>query len=698
MRPFTSIRLMAREPISPPEERGPRDGALPAYVSNGLIGLRVREMPLKAGMTLVSGVAGEHPDRRIEAAAPTPYPLAADLAIDGVWLSDQPWAVSDLVQRYDFSCGELHSAFTFQARERRVRVETLTLACRTAPAIVLQEVQVTTDAACDLTLRAIVDTHGPRGRVARRRTNTPGEPQPACDGSLLWETEGGVSACGVALFTEVSGDPLREVKPWDATGPLITEYSLRATKGRRVRLRQMAALLPSALHARPDEEAVRRIVRARETGFDTLRRRNRDAWAELWKARVVVHGAKPEHQALIDAAFFYLNSSTHPASPSSTSIFGLATWHDYNYYFGHVMWDVDAFCAPPLMLSQPAAARAMLAFRSRGRSAAGSNARLSDRMGLQYPWEAAPMTGQEAAPGGGEAAHHEDHVSLHIARAFSLFSDLTGDRAFAAEDAWPIVSGVADWFVSRTERTPRGYELPRAMGPAETPQPPDNDAFTLMAGKDVLRRAIALAQQLGRPQPVEWAEVMENLYLPVRSDGVIAAHDDFNVREPKGETPSPLAGLFPYDFPAPAAQSRKTLEFYLRRWPDYVGAPMLPALYSVWATMAGDRALALKLFEEGYAAYDHPRFHQCLEYRLDHEDSQVPAGPFFANLGGLLLGLLYGFTGLRPDDGDPAEWPRRPVTLPEGWREIEVERLWIRGRPARLSARHGAARAELTFL
>ena len=56
-------------PINPPVARGVRNGELPAYVSNGLIGLRVREQPLQAGMCLVSGVAGEHAERRIEAAA-----------------------------------------------------------------------------------------------------------------------------------------------------------------------------------------------------------------------------------------------------------------------------------------------------------------------------------------------------------------------------------------------------------------------------------------------------------------------------------------------------------------------------------------------------------------------------------------------------------------------------------------------------
>lgn len=289
-------------------------------------------------------------------------------------------------------------------------------------------------------------------------------------------------------------------------------------------------------------------------------------------------------------------------------------------------------------------------------------------------------------------------MSLHVARGFALFADISGDEAFLREDAWPVVSGVADWFVSRTIRTARGVELPRAMGPAEVPDPPDNDAFTLMAAADVIRRAVRIAERLNRQAPASWTDTLRDLYLPVRADGVIASHDDFRITESKGETPSPLAGLFPYDYPAPESQQRKTLAFYLARWKDYVGAPMLPALYPVWAAMAGDRDLALTLFEQGYAAYDHPRFHQCLEYRTDHKDSQTPAGPFFANLGGMLLGLIYGFAGLQVDDGDPAAWPRLPVVLPSGWEAIEVERLWVRGRPARLIARHGAERATLEML
>ncbi|RZJ45970.1 MAG: glycoside hydrolase family 65 protein [Brevundimonas sp.] len=687
----------ATTPINPPEARGPRNGDLPAYVGNGLIGLRVREQPLQAGMTIVSGFAGEHPERRIEAAVPAPYPLAGDLALNNVWISDQPSTVSNLVQAYDFATGELTSAFRFEAAGVVAEVEVLTFASRSAPSIVLQEIHVQVDHPCDLALRAVVETSGLRGRVIRRRTDTPGEPEPACDGSILWESEGGLSTCGFALATALTGGEAdRSVQTWDSSGPLRTEYRLRARSGRSVRLRQMVAVLPSVLHDRPDEEAVRRVARAQASGFETLRRRNREAWAEIWKGRIVVHGAEPEHQALIDAAVFYLNCSTHKASPSATSIFGLATWHDYNYYFGHVMWDVDAFCVPPLLFFQPDAARAMLDFRTRGRDAARLIARLSGRDGLQFPWEAAPLSGQEASPGGGDGAAHEDHGSLHTARAFGLYADVTGDDAFLNADAWPVLSGVADWIVSRTTRTRRGLEILRATGPAEVPEPPDNDAFTTMAAIQVLRRAVRAAEQTGRTAPPGWAMTADDLYLPVRSDSVIAAHDDFRVSEPKGATPSPLAGLFPYDHPASERERDKTLDFYLEHWAEYVGAPMFPALYTTWAAMAGDRHLSLKLFETGYAAYDQGRFHQCLEYRPDHPDSQVKAGPFFANLGGMLMGLMLGLTGLIIDDGDPQSWPRRPVVLPEGWTAIEIGRVWVRGRPMRLRASQGADRAELT--
>jgi hypothetical protein len=100
--------------------------------------------------------------------------------------------------------------------------------------------------------------------------------------------------------------------------------------------------------------------------------------------------------------------------------------------------------------------------------------------------------------------------------------------------------------------------------------------------------------------------------------------------------------------------------------------------------------------DDGYGRFCVGRFLQTLEYREDVFPEQPRAGPFFANLGGFLMGLLLGFPGLLPGPGEPENWMRRAVVLPEGWSSIEVERVWIRGRPFKLVARQGTKRAELT--
>ena len=685
-------------PISPPPARGPRGADLPAYVSNGLIGLRVRESPLQAGMCIVSGFVGEHHEARVEAAAAGPYPLGGDIALNGLWASDQPEAVEPLDQAYDFATGELTSRLAVRVGERRAEVEIVTFASRTHPTVVCQQMTIEVDAACDLMVRSRLDVDGLRGRMLERRLDTPGEAEPVCDGSVLWESEGALGRLGLAMLTSVRHEAKRTQQPWDALGPLSTTWSQRAVKGRRLRFDTLTSLVPDVMHNQPHRQAVRMVAMAGELGLDELRRRNRAVWRDLWRSRIRLVGAEPKWQAMADAAFFYLNSSVHSSSPSSTSIYGLATWRDHHYYFGHVMWDVDAFAVPPLTLMQPDAARAMLEFRFRGLPAARRNAQLLGRLGVQFPWEAGPLAGEEAAPGGASAAAREDHINLHVARAFTWFADVTGDVRFLRGRAWPVLSGVADWFVARVDRSRSGYDLREGGGPAERKDTDDNDAMTLMAARIMLERAARLAEALDLPPPDSWRSVAKGLHLPTRSDGVIASHDGYRSSEEKGATPSPLMGFFPFWADVDEETRRRTLAFYLGLWRDYVGSPMLPALYGAWAAWAGDRDLSLKLLEEGYGLYQYGRFQQTLEYRLDLPSEGVATGPFFANMGGFITGLLFGLPGLKVTDADPDQWPSRPVVLPAGWEAIECDRLWIRGRPCRMRARQGAEQAELTFV
>ena len=54
-------------------------GLAPAYLSNGMIGLRVPGIPLPGGTALVNGFCGLSPEKHSEEYAPAPYPVGADL-------------------------------------------------------------------------------------------------------------------------------------------------------------------------------------------------------------------------------------------------------------------------------------------------------------------------------------------------------------------------------------------------------------------------------------------------------------------------------------------------------------------------------------------------------------------------------------------------------------------------------------------
>lgn len=675
-------------PISPPKAEGPLGSSLPAYLSNGLIGLRVRDQPLAAGMALISGYSGEHPVEKIEAAAVAPYPLAGDVKLNGVLLSSASAELAMLDQAYDFATGELTTRTRLVVGGSSLLMTSLTFCSRTQPAVVCQQVEFDCSGDdAELEIMAGLDCRGIEGRLISEIGEATSDGV-SLDGAILWEAPGALSTCGVAYRTELEGAwSKRERRPF-AGGRALTAYSLKAGGGARLRIRQIAAVLPSALHHYPHQQAVRLLALAAALGFDKVREENRTEWKQLWRSRPRLIGADPRWQALSDASFFYLTSSAHTAAPSSTSMFGLATWRDYHYYYGHVMWDVDTFCIPPVALIQPSAARSMLDYRWRALEGAEHNARMHGRVGAQYPWQSGPAFCHEAAPLPGKASWYEDHVSVDVARACLLVAHLMGDELLAHRKLWPMVSAVAEWVADRAKPTGRGYEIRRSMGIAERPEPVDNPAYLNMTAILVLREAIRLGERLGVTPPRLWAEVAGKLALPMQ-DGAVVSHDGYSPDEEKGATPDPLMGLFPLNFDLPQEVWARTLALYLDPAEDYIGSPMLSPLYGVWAAYSGDRELSARLLDEGYARFEAGRFGQILEYRPDRFPEQPEAGPFAANMGGFLSSVLLGFPGLQPSFAEPEEWATRTIVLPAGWDAIECDRLWIRGRPMSLVAKHG---------
>jgi trehalose/maltose hydrolase-like predicted phosphorylase len=682
-------------PINPPEALGDGVFALPAYLSNGLLGLRLLSAPLQGGVSMLNGFVGQHAQARVEAAARTPFPLAADLVVDGVRLSQALYLLEPPRQAHDFATGEVTTRATFRTARLRGEIEVVTFCSRRRPTFVCQEIRLRVDAPCKVDLSAGLDPRGVDGREGDLLFDGQLYEQAKIDGGLRWWSHADVASCGLAYVTELlgdDGDVHRSVRRREQI--METVYGLEAEPGRTYRLRQMTSLVSDGEHHQPEMQAARLAAMAAQDGFETLRAENRAEWESIWTSRVRLVGAEPRWQALADAAWYYLNASVHSSALASTSIFGLATWPDYHHYYGHVMWDIETFVVPAVTFLQPHAAATMLDYRSAHLDAAHKNAALFGRRGVQFPWESGRSTGEEAAPLPGSASWHEDHVTLDVARGFAFYADVTGDERYLRDRAAPALAGVADWITSRVTRTARGFEFKQTLGIAERGQTADNAAFVNMSARVVLRDAVRLCGRAGAPVDPRWGEIADGLYLPMQ-DGAVVSHDGWRADEEKGATPDPLLGVFPTGCELPDDVTRATFELFLGLADQYVGSPMLSAFYGAWAAMTGDREAALRLLEEGYGKFIRDRFSQTLEYRPDKFPEQPQAGPFFANIGGFALSLLLGFTGLRPDGGPPASWARRAAVLPAGWKAIEVDRLWVRGQPMRLVARHGeAARLE----
>ncbi len=578
----------------------------------------------------------------------------------------------------------------FKVGDVTASVETILFCPRSLPALAAADLTIRVDRPADIALCAGIDPTGVPGRGDLHAQPQDQGPNEGVDGRMLWHGPGDISQVGVAYATTFTGsaDAERSTHTRDERGRFSTAYRFRARTDRRYRIELLTAMVPSLSHARPDEQAGRLAAVGAKRGISRLREENRAAWRDLWKGRIEVDGADRRWQAITDASVFYLLSSVHASSLASTSLFGLAFWPNYHYYHGHVMWDIETFTVPPLLLLEPGAAHALLDYRARHLTEARRNAATHGRRGAMYPWESCPQHGEEATPGA--RPYTEDHVTLDVALAFASYVHATGDLDYAERVAWPVLREVAEFVRSRVEQGPRGFEIKDTVGPREHYDTVDNNAYTNMAAVRALQEATACARWIGCEPPAAWDEIASGIVLPRdRRRGAIINHDGARLTEEQGGVPEAAAGLFPVGYEAtPEVESTTYRYAAVEQAPLYVGAPMLSALLPVFAARAGKPGLAAELLEQGYGDFINEPFLEPDEYPR-HRVDRPRASPMFANLSGYLTGLLYGMTGIKLGYGPPETWPTRPVTLPSGWKSIRLERVWIRGEPWALEAEEG---------
>lgn len=685
-------------PINPDVITEYEIGTLPAYLSNGVVGMRVSKIPFNNGRCSLNGFVGSDPVDGVQSIQYVPYPLDVDINIGSYWMSMMPECTRFISQFYDFSCGELTTKFEYSFRGVTAEVTVLTYCSRSLPNVIIQQVNIIFNR--DALIQVKTNVNMKRADVCMlRRDGTKLNNHDDMDGAILFESRGGITKAGIAYYTHMAAegcDITKAVADRGFDNEVSTIYDINAVKGREYVLQQCAALVPSVMHSEPDRQAIRLVEFAMKKGFQTLRDENIGLWQEIWKGRVIITADDRKWQEIADAAYFYVHTSVHEASPCSTGLFGLGMWDNYHYFKGHVFWDIEIFTQPALLLTAPYTARTIMKYRYKNLESAKKNAVMSGYRGAMFPWESS-IFGEEVTPVHWPDIFHEQHINTDIAYAMSQYIHATGDDIFTKESAWPVISNIAEWLASRVVKTERGYEILHVTGIDEGASYVDNNSWTNCGAILALDEAIKLGTRLGYTIPEEWTHIRDNIYLPIdEKSKILHKYDDFKDLG-GGYCPDSLAAFFPLNFKASEEVEKATYNFFLNNIEGYIGYPMLSSPMGVFAARTGNRKLSLELFERGVADYVIDNFRQFDEFGKYFTENKQKVGPYLAHAGGFLLDLIYGLTGIKIDESDPMQWCRYPVILPEGWSSIETE-IWVRGRKAILRAVQGEKRATICFV
>jgi alpha,alpha-trehalose phosphorylase len=415
-----------------------------------------------------------------------------------------------------------------------------------------------------------------------------------------------------------------------------------------------------------------------------------------------------EIQAAIRFNLFHILQASARADDAGVPAKGLTG----QAYEGHYFWDTEIYLLPFLTYTSPRIAKNLLAFRYRMLPRARARARELGHRGAMFPWRT--INGEEASAyyAAGTAQYH---INADIMYALRKYVQATGDEQFLRDcGAEMLVETARLWrdlgFYS--DRKSGKFCINAVTGPDEYNTVVNNNAYTNLMARENLRYAAETVQKLREveedafnvlaqktslePSEVEeWLRAADNMYVPYDDKlKIIPQDDDFLEREPWDFRNTPpdhyplllfyhplniyrkqvikqadvVLAMFLLGDAFPPETKKRNFNFYD---PLTTGDSSLSScVEAIIAAQTGDVEKAIRY---GMAA---------LLMDLADVGGNVKDGCHIASMGGTWMMLVYGFGGMRDDDGILSFWPRRapqdnailrfPVTYHGQMLEVEI--------------------------
>jgi kojibiose phosphorylase len=512
---------------------------------------------------------------------------------------------------------------------------------------------------------------------------------------------------GIELVSAMSlrGSAGRDL--WDVENAPTWVARVEAMPGQTVTAEKIVAIYTSrdADPAALVDKAVNDVNQC--AGWSSAHQANASAWADEWARTDVVIEGDDEAQLAIRFNLFQMLIAA-PRHDDRVNI-GAKTLSGFGYR-GHAFWDTDIFMLPLFTYTLPHIAKNLLNYRYHTLPAARAKAKAKGFAGAQFAWESAD-TGEEVTPTW--VPHFADktklvriwtgdieiHISADIAYAAHQYWQLTRDDAWFIEKGAELILDTAKFWAVRAEwNADTGcYEYNDVIGPDEYHDHVDNNAFTnrmaqwnLQTALDTLdwlqthapAKAEALSDklQLDSQTLAHWRDVIEKMYLPVASDGLIEQFEGYFQRkdidlaalEPRAVSAQAYFGIEGCNETQILKQPDVLMMQYLLR--DHYSDEAVRVNYVYYAprtdhtygSSLGPSIMAIMACEVGRPddAYEH--FIRAARADLRDVRGNARDGIHAASAAGTWQSVVFGFGGLRVT---PEGWTAHP-RLPHHWKRL----------------------------
>ena len=477
-------------------------------------------------------------------------------------------------------------------------------------------------------------------------------------------------------------------------------FSVEASPESPIRLTKLIA----AHHGRglPTEElaarAGRTLTRAKSVGPEQLFAEQRERLASFWERSDVQIDGEPSLQQSVRFNLFQLFQATERVEGNGVSAKGLTG----RGYEGHYFWDADVYVMPFLTYTSPQQARNLLNFRYGMLEGARERARELSHRGALFPWRT--ISGEEASAyyAAGTAQYH---INADIAYAVRKYVSATGDQEFLIEKgAEMLVETARLWadlgFFSETHGG--AFCINGVTGPDEYTAVVNNNCFTNLMARDNLRAAAAVCRSIQKDNPSAWRHLWHEtgvareeietweaaasaMFLPLdEKTGVHAQDDSFLEKEVWNfaGTPQDKYPLLLHFHPLTLYRHQ-----VIKQADVVLAMVLLDRDFSTEQKMrnfdyyepltTGDSSLSSSIesivaCEIGYRDKAFGYFLEAAVMDLADVSGNVNDGVHIASAGGVWMACVYGFAGMRDENGSLSFAPR----LPESFERLAFPITW----------------------